>query len=47
MTVTRLDLTPEQQRQRDALAERLSGSCLDALDIWGVYLPASAVRGQT
>ncbi len=38
MTTIKTELTLDQQRTRDALAERLFRTCLNALDIWGVYL---------
>ncbi len=38
MTITNERLSNEEERQRDDLAGRLFHTCLEALDIWGVYL---------
>jgi 2-polyprenyl-3-methyl-5-hydroxy-6-metoxy-1,4-benzoquinol methylase len=38
MTMTQEALNAEEARRRDELAGRLFRTCLDALDIWGVYL---------
>lgn len=38
MTTVQTDLTLDQQHTRDTLADLLFRTCLNALDIWGVYL---------